>query len=114
MIEKLSARRICRSCGDIYNVADIDKEIDGIRYILPPMSPRQEGKCDKCGGELYQRDDDKSDAIKNRIKVYKRQSLPVIEFYKGKVPFVDVRVTRGPEIMTDKIIDMLKEANLVE
>jgi adenylate kinase len=114
LIEKLSARRICKECNDIYNVADIDKEVDGKRYILPPMLPKEEGKCDKCGGELIQREDDKAEAVKTRLEVYKKQSLPVKEFYKDKVPFVDVHVTRGPEVMVDKIIDMLKEAGLVE
>jgi adenylate kinase len=114
LVEKLSARRICKDCGDIYNVADIDREVDGERYILPPMSPKEEGKCDKCGGELIQREDDKAEAVKTRLEVYKEQSLPVKEFYNGKVQFVDVHVTRGPEVMVDKIIDMLKEAKLVE
>lgn len=114
LIEKLSARRICKNCGDIYNIADINKEIGGIHYILPPMLPKQAGKCNKCGGELYQREDDKPEVIKHRLEIYKQQSTPVIEFYKGKVPFVDINVTRGPEIMVNKIVSMLKERNLIE
>ncbi len=114
LIEKLSARRVCRNCGDIYNVADINRTVDDVQYILPPMAPKVAGKCDKCGGELYQRDDDKEEVIENRLEVYKQLSAPVIDFFKGKIKFVDINVTRGPEIMVDKILDMLKKDNLVE
>lgn len=114
LIEKLSARRVCKKCGDIYNVADIDKEIDGVHYKLPPMLPKVEGKCDKCGNDIYQRSDDKVDVIKNRLDVYKKQSAPLIKFYKGKVQFVDIHVVRGPQIMVDRIIKMLKERELIE
>ena len=62
LIEKITARRVCRECGDLYNVADIRRH--GIE--LPPMLPKVPGKCDKCGGELYQRKDDTEDAIKVR------------------------------------------------
>jgi adenylate kinase len=114
LIEKLSARRICKNCGDIYNVAYINREVDGERYILPPMLPKKKGKCDKCGGELIQREDDKIEAVKSRLEVYKRQSLPLIDFYKGKVPFVDVHITRGPEIIVGKMLDMLKKGGFVK
>lgn len=113
LIKKLAARRVCKKCGDIYNVADIDEEIDGVHYRLPPMSPKGEGKCDKCGSEIIQRPDDSEEVVRNRLEVYKKQSEPVMEYYKGRVPFVDIHVTRGPEIMVDKIIDMLKEKGLV-
>lgn len=113
LIEKLSARRVCERCGDIYNVADIDREVDGVRYILPPMSPKTEGKCDKCGSAIIQRPDDAAEVIKERLDVYKRQSKPVMDYYKGKVQFVDIHVTRGPEVTVEKIIEMLKEKGLI-
>ena len=113
LIEKMSARRVCEKCGDIYNIADINREVDGVRYILPPMSPKAEGKCDKCGGDIIQRPDDTESVIKNRIEVYKKQSKPVMDYYKGKVQFVDIHVTRGPDVMVDKIIEMLKEKRLI-
>lgn len=111
LIEKMSARRMCRKCGDIYNIADIKKTIEGVDYILPPMLPKKKNVCDKCGGELYQRDDDKPEVIKERLEVYKKQAAPVIEHYKGTVPFIDVHVTRGPEIMVNKILDEMKKIN---
>ncbi len=109
LIQKMLARRICRKCGDIYNIADIHETVDGVEYILPPMNPKVPGKCDKCGGELYKRDDETEEVIKDRFEVYDKQSKPVIDYYRKKdVPFVNVHVTRGPEIMTGKIMDELK------
>jgi len=102
IIERLSARRICRKCGEVYN----------IRFLKPKM----EGICDKCGGELYQRSDDNPEVIKNRLKVYKDQTEPLITFYKKKnVPFV-VSGTRSldapPDLMVGKMIEELKKLNL--
>lgn len=112
LIEKMSARRMCKNCGDIYNIADIKKNIDGVEYILPPMLPKKKNVCDKCGGPLYQRDDDKPEVIRERLEVYKNQAAPVIEHYKnGKVQFLDIHVTRGPEIMVNKILDEIKKFN---
>jgi adenylate kinase len=113
LIEKMSARRVCEKCGDIYNIADINREVDGVRYILPPMSPKAEGRCDKCGSDIIQRLDDSEGVIKNRLEVYKKQSKPIMNYYKGKVLFVDIHVTRGPDVMVDKIIEMLKEKKLI-
>lgn len=63
IIERLSSRRTCRSCG----------------YTTPAGT----GACPNCGGEMYQRDDDKPETIKNRLDVYESQTSPLIEYYKG-------------------------------
>ena len=112
LIEKISARRICKKCGEIYNIADIHETIDGVEYILPPMSPKKSGVCDKCSGPLYQRDDDKPEVVKDRMEVYEKQTAPVIKYLTGKVPFLNVHVTHGPEIMVGKIIDELNKLGL--
>ena len=77
VIKRLSTRRVCKSCGANYNV-----------LTLPP---KVEGVCDKCGGELYQRDDDKQESILHRMDVYREQTEPLISYYsnKGKVTNVD-------------------------
>ncbi len=101
IVERLSSRRVCRKCGAIYN----------IRFL----KPREEGICDKCGGELYQRDDDKPTVIRDRLKVYERQSKPVIGYYTGRVSFINVecdRVDIPPEDMVEKILSGLKEKNI--
>ncbi len=70
IIDRLSGRRICKSCGAIYH----------IRNIIPKI----EGVCDKCNGEVYQRDDDKPESVKKRLVVYKKQTEPLIEYYTKK------------------------------
>lgn len=67
LIKRLTGRRICKGCGANYHV------------IFDP--PTNEGMCNKCTGELYQRDDDEEDTIISRLEVYKKQTAPLIEFY---------------------------------
>lgn len=70
LMKRLTGRRTCKSCGQMYNV-----------YFNPP---EKEGVCDKCGGELFQRDDDKEETIKKRLEVYNSQTSPLIEYYSKK------------------------------
>lgn len=70
LMKRLTGRRTCKSCGQMYNV-----------YFSPP---KKEGICDKCGGELFQRDDDKEETIKRRLDVYDTQTAPLIDYYKKK------------------------------
>ena len=112
LIEKISARRICSNpaCDGNFNLADIHKTIDGIEYILPPLLPKKDMVCDKCGSPLIQRKDDMPKVIKERLEVYKKQSLPVIEYYrKKKVPFVEVWMNRPPEEVVEKIVEGLEK-----
>ena len=67
IIRRLGARLICRQCQTPYN--------------LQTMRPQREGICDKCGGELYQRDDDKAETVAARLKVYHTQTAPLIDYY---------------------------------
>jgi adenylate kinase len=70
IIKRLSGRRVCEDCGTLYHIEF--------------KKPNLDGHCDKCQGRLYQRDDDKEEVIKNRLKVYKEVTSPLIEFYKGE------------------------------
>lgn len=102
IIQRLSSRRICKKCGEVYN----------IRFL----KPKKEGVCDKCGGELYQRADDNPEVIKNRLQVYKDQTEPLIAYYKKKkVPFV-VSGTKSldapPDPMVAKMLDELANLKL--
>lgn len=116
LVEKISARRICKNtkCDGNYNIANIKKTINGIDYILPPLLPEKPGICDKCGSKLYQRKDDKPEVIKERLRVYEKQSNPVIDYYKGRIPFVNVHMNRSPQIIVDKILEGLNKLGLVE
>ncbi|NOY46535.1 MAG: adenylate kinase [Deltaproteobacteria bacterium] len=68
LVERLTGRRTCRGCGAMYHVK-----------FSPPKA---EGVCDKCGGELYQRDDDREETIRARLKVYHDQTAPLVEYYE--------------------------------
>jgi adenylate kinase len=70
LMKRLIGRRTCRNCGQMYNV-----------HFSPP---KKEGACDKCGGELYQRDDDKEETIRRRLDVYEAQTAPLIDYYGKK------------------------------
>jgi adenylate kinase len=70
LMKRLTGRRTCKSCGQMYNV-----------HFSPPA---KEGVCDKCGGTLYQRDDDREDTIKKRLDVYQSQTAPLIDYYGKK------------------------------
>lgn len=70
LMKRLTGRRTCRGCGQMYNV-----------YFSPP---KNEKACDKCGGELYQRDDDKEETIRRRLDVYEAQTAPLIDYYGRK------------------------------
>lgn len=114
MIEKISSRRTCRQCGEIYNIANIDRVVGGIRYVMPPMLSKIEGKCDKCGGELYQREDAKEEIVKERLEIYEANSKPVLNFYQDKVPFVKIYASQPPEVVVERTMKDLKVAGLVK
>ena len=102
IIERLSSRRICKNCGAVYN----------IRFLKPKV----EGICDKCGGPLYQRSDDTSEVIKQRLQVYQEQTSPLLRYYKEKnVPFIVSSITAldtPPESIVEEMIRELKKLNL--
>ena len=77
--------------------------------------PKKEDLCDRCGGELYQREDDKLEVIRERLRVYKAQTRALIDYYKGKVPFVDIEcrsVNVPPENIVEKIQRELQRMGL--
>ncbi|MBM7663342.1 adenylate kinase [Bacillus mesophilus] len=70
LMDRLTGRRICKNCGSTYH--------------LEFNPPAVEGVCDKCGGELYQRDDDNAETVGNRLDVNTKQMKPLLDFYQGK------------------------------
>jgi adenylate kinase len=102
IVERLSTRRICRKCGEVYNV----------RYLKPKV----EGVCDKCGGQLYQRSDDTEKVIRDRIQVYERQTQPILKHYKEKnLPFVEFKCEKldiPPEVAVEAILKGLERIKL--
>ena len=70
LVQRLTGRRTCKGCGYMHHI-EFDK-------------PKKEGICDKCGGELYLRDDDKEETIRQRLTTYNQQTAPLIEYYSAK------------------------------
>lgn len=94
LIEKLMGRRVCASCGKNYNLCTIDK--DG--YKMKPLLPNKEGVCDSCEGNLVRRADDTEEIIRNRIAVYYKETLPVIDrLLNSGVKRLDFVPKRGVE-----------------
>lgn len=83
IVDRIVSRRVCKNCGATYNM----------RFF----PPRQEGQCDKCGGEVSQRVDDREDVIKTRLETYRSQTAPLIEFYsqRGMLRSIDAAEPAG-------------------
>ena len=76
IMSRLGGRRTCRECGAIYHVKEIPPKVEGI--------------CDRCGGRLYQRSDEAPQAIKNRLRVYREKTKPVIDYFRKKGLLADI------------------------
>jgi len=96
LLKRLTGRRICPLCGEIYNV-----------YFNPP---KVDGLCDKDGGKLWQRPDDEEDAIRQRLVEYEMQTRPLIDYYRKKGLLKEVDGNREPESITKELIDFLEKA----
>jgi adenylate kinase len=94
LVERLTGRRTCKSCGMMYH----------IKY----KPPKVEGKCDVCGGELYQRPDDNEETVRNRLKVYHEQTAPLIEYYKNKGILREIDGSKSIEEIKQQIISILE------
>ena len=70
LLRRLTGRRVCRACGHSYH--------------LTSNPPKRAGVCDACGGELYQRDDDGEATVRNRLEVYRRQTAPLLDYYRQR------------------------------
>ena len=90
ILDRLTTRRTCTECGEIYNVKS--------------NPPKVEGVCDKCGGPVVQRDDETEEAISNRLNVYNEQTAPLVGYYKDKGMLLTVQATSS-----DAVIDAIKE-----
>jgi adenylate kinase len=96
LMKRLTGRRTCSVCGEIYNV-----------YFNPP---KKEGVCDKEGGKLLQRADDNEETIRQRLVAYEKQTSPLIEYYRKKNLLCDFDGNRDPEPIAQEIVNALVNA----
>jgi adenylate kinase len=94
VIRRLSGRRTCRGCGKIWH-AEFD----------PPAQP---GICDRCGAELFQRDDDRAETIAERLREYAEKTAPLVDFYGAQGKLVGIDATGPVEDVTQRAIDALR------
>ena len=95
LVERLSGRLICKAQGHIFH-----------KKFNPPKVP---GVCDYDGSELYQRDDDKPEVVRNRIKVYLQQTMPLVAYYRQKGVLVEIDGTQPIEKVTEALWAVLPE-----
>jgi adenylate kinase len=94
LVKRLSGRRLCRVCQAPYHIIN-----------SPPKTP---GKCDKCGGELYQRSDDREETVKQRLNVFFAQTVPILDYYKKQNKLIRVNGNLGMQGVAREIISALK------
>jgi adenylate kinase len=98
VVERLSGRRTCRDCQTVYHI-----------FYSPP---KKEGKCDRCDGELYQRDDDKEETIRKRLKVYENQTFPLLEYYKTSGKLLEVSGDVSIAEVFESIVQILRKEKI--
>lgn len=95
LVTRLTGRRTCKNCGMMYHI------------IFKP--PKVEGKCDACGGELYQRPDDNEETVRNRLKVYHEQTAPLIKYYSKKGILFEIDGSKSIDEITQQLINILEK-----
>ena len=99
VIKRLTSRRTCSGCGEVYNV--------------DTRPPAEEGKCDKCGGAVVQREDDSEAVTKKRLMVYEDLTQPLVSYYKAEQVFEEIDAAKSPAEVTaalSAVIDGVKSA----
>ncbi len=94
LVKRLSGRRLCRACQMPYHIVN-----------SPPKAP---GKCDKCGGELYQRSDDREETVKERLNIFFAQTVPILDFYQKQSKLIRVNGNLGIQGVAREITSALK------
>ena len=94
VVRRLSGRRTCRRCGRVWHVT-----------FDPPAQP---GTCDSCGGELFQRDDDREETIRHRLEVYQQQTAPLVSYYADEGCLLGIDATGPVEEVTERALTALR------
>ncbi|MDY6896191.1 MAG: adenylate kinase [Thermotogota bacterium] len=97
IVKRISNRRVCPNCGKVYN--------------LISLKPKEDEKCDVCGTKLIQRDDDKEEVVRERYKVYKKNTEPVIEYYRKNNKTITIDGAQNVEDVTKELFNILRSFN---
>ena len=96
LVKRLAGRAVCMNCQTPYN--------------LDSQAPAKADVCDNCGGEVVVREDDKPEAVKNRMKVYQEQTAPVLDYYKSRGDVVEIVATGTPDSVFEKLTQAIGSA----
>jgi adenylate kinase len=94
VVRRLSGRRTCRRCERVWHV------------LFDP--PTRDGICDACGGELFQRDDDREETVRHRLEVYRKQTAPLVAFYADERILIGIDATGPVEEVTERALAALR------
>ncbi|MBT5477007.1 MAG: adenylate kinase [Chloroflexi bacterium] len=97
LVRRLSSRAVCKSCQTPYN--------------LVSDAPSIEGVCDKCGSDVIVRDDDKPEAVMNRMKVYEELTAPVLNYYKTRADVIEIIATGTPDSVFEELTQAIETGN---
>lgn len=96
LVSRITGRRICKNCGATYHIVNLPPKVEGI--------------CDICGGELYQREDDKEETVKNRLEVYAKQTKPLVDYYENRGFYKRINGNQDVEKVYEDIVSALEES----
>ncbi len=95
IVQRLTGRLVCKSCG--------------MNFHIKNMPPKTQGVCDRCKGELYQRDDDKEETVRKRLDVYRKETSSLINYYKATGKLHRLSADADPELVLQQIVALAKE-----
>ena len=95
VLKRLWGRRQCRLCGRVYNI-----------HFSPPL---EEGVCDVCGGELIRRSDDRAPVVLDRLRVFRAETEPLIEYYSNRPDFVEVDGNQAPDHVFEETLGKVSD-----
>ena len=97
IVKRIVGRLSCKSCHTLYNA-----------FFFPP---KEQGRCDKCGGRLYQRPDDHINVVEERLKNYQNQTVPLIDYYKEKNVLTAINGVEEPQTIFKKIMGIISSVS---
>ncbi len=92
IIRRITGRRSCPCCGNVYHIETV--------------KPKKDGICDGCGTALIQRKDDTEEVVKERLEAYEKQTAPLVDFYRAKKILVSIDASRSPDYMVKQLEDL--------
>lgn len=93
VVNRLTGRRSCKACGAVFHIDLLPSEVEGV--------------CDACGGDLYQRDDDKESTIRNRLSVFTDLTTPLVEYYECQAILYSVNAAKKPDVIAETVMKQL-------